>query len=161
MTASSRLREMVGHVGLLPDLHKDWCGWAPKTVEQKIKLMRTVMETDGHGVDENLTTNQKKNIEFDASNVAHCTEAERKIQRTPDDVRTREEAAARCTNVIKRRELKKQAREARAEHLVRCFLAPGKKKASKKPLSEFYVDRHFTEDGEEWQKKPQRRCEEM
>ena len=39
---------------------KNWCGWAPKTVEHKIEFTKKVMERDGHGVDENLTTKQKK-----------------------------------------------------------------------------------------------------
>ena len=103
----------------------------------------------GHGVDENLTTLQKT-IEFALGNVAHCTKAEREssLQRTPDDVRMREEAAARCTKVIKREVLKKQVRKARAQHLVKCCLTLGKKKASRKPL---YVEGHFTEDRGEWQ----------
>ena len=81
--------------------------------------------------------------------------------RTPDDVRKREEAAARCTKVIKRRVLKKQARKARAQHLVRCCLALGKKKASRKPFTELYADGHFTEGREEWQKELQRHCEQV
>ena len=51
---------------------------------------------------------------------------------TPETVRLREEAAARCTAKIKRRILRKQARKARAEHLVKCSLEPGKKKGEKK-----------------------------
>ena len=37
----------------------------------------------------------------------------------PETVRLRGEAAARCTAKIKRRTLRKQARKARAEHLVK------------------------------------------
>ena len=73
---------------------------------------------------------------------------ENKFYRTPDDVKMCEEVAARCTKVIKRRVLKKQARNARAQHLVKCCLALGKKKASRKLLAELHVDGHFTEDGE-------------
>ena len=84
------------------------------------------------------------------------------LQRTPDDVRTHEEAASRCAKAIKRRVLKKLTRKARAEHLVRCSLAPGKKKAPGKLLAELFVDAHFTEDREAWQKtKLQRHCEEV
>ena len=54
------------------------------------------------------------------------------MMRTTENVRLREEAAARCTAKIKRRVLRKQARNARAEHLVRCSLEPGKKKGEKK-----------------------------
>ena len=66
--------------------------------------------------------------------------------RAPEGVRLREEAAARCTAKIERRVLRKQARKARAEHLVRCSLEPGKKKAKRKPLTELYVEGHFIED---------------
>ena len=45
-----------------------------------------------------------------------------------DNVRMREEAAARCKKVIKRRVLKKQARKARADHLVKCSLMPRRRK---------------------------------
>ena len=69
----------------------------------------------------------------------------------PKTVRLREEAAARCTAKIKRRILRKQARMAKAEHLVKCSLEPGKKKAKRKPLTELYVKGHFIEDRAEWQ----------
>ena len=80
---------------------------------------------------------------------------------TPETVRLREEAAARCTTKIKRRVLRRQARNAGAEHLVRCTLEPGKKKAKNKPLTEMCVKGPFPEDREEWQKEPQRHCEEV
>ena len=48
---------------------------------------------------------------------------------------------------------KKQARIARAQHLVTCRLVHGKKKASGKQLTELYVEGRSTEDREEdWQK---------
>ena len=64
----------------------------------------------------------------------HHTKAERenKKQSYPENVRLHEEAAARCTNKIKRRVLKKQARKAKAEHLVKGCLEPGKKKVRRK-----------------------------
>ena len=82
-------------------------------------------------------------------------------RRTADDVRIREEAATKCTIVITRRVLKKQARSARDEHLVKCCLAPGKRNARRKSLSELYVKGNFTEDREEWQRELQRHCEEV
>ena len=116
---------------------KEWAWMGTQDVEHKIDFMKKVMENDVHGGDEKLATIQKT-IEFAAGNVAHCTKAERKkVKRTRDDARTREEAAVRCTKAIKRRVLKKQARKAGAEHLVRCCLALGKKEASRKPLTEF------------------------
>ena len=50
---------------------------------------------------------------------------------TPENVRLREEAAAKCTAKIKRRVLRRQARKDRAEHLVRCSSEPGMKKVHK------------------------------
>ena len=52
---------------------------------------------------------------------------------------------------IKRRILRKEARKARAEHLV----------TKRKPLTELYVKRHPTEDRREWQKELQRHREEV
>ena len=57
--------------------------------------------------------------------------------------------------------LKKQARKARAEHLVKCCLEPGKKKVRRKPLTELYVKKSFTEERGEWQNELQRHCEEV
>ena len=52
----------------------------------------------------------------------HRTKAQREehMMSTPENVRLPEEAAARCTTKLKRRVLRKQARKARAEHLVKC-----------------------------------------
>ena len=61
-------------------------------------------------------------------------------------MRLREEAAERCTVKSKRRVLRRQARKARAEHLVRCSLVPGNRKAKRKPLTELYVKGNFTKD---------------
>ena len=58
-------------------------------------------------------------------------------------------SSARCTAKIKRKVLKKQTRKARDEHLVKCSLEPGKRKAKRKPLTELYAKGNFTEDGEE------------
>ena len=46
--------------------------------------------------------------------MAHATKADRDktARQTPESVRTREETATRCTKVIKRRVLKKQAKSA-------------------------------------------------
>ena len=57
--------------------------------------------------------------------------------------------------------LKKQARKARAEHQVKCWLETGKKKAKRKPLTELYVKEHFTGVREEWHKELQMHCEEV
>ena len=72
----------------------------------------------------------------------------------PENVGVLEEAAARCTAKINK-VLKKQVRKARAGHLVKCCLEPGRKKAKRMPLTALYVKGHFTEDREEWQKELQ------
>ena len=93
----------------------------------------------------------------------HQTKAQRdkEIMSTPENVRLREEAAARCTAKMKRRTLRKQARKARGEHLVKCILGLGEKKCKNKPLTELFFKGHFTEDRKEWQKELQRHCEEL
>ena len=82
-------------------------------------------------------------------------------QRKPDNVRRREEAAERCTEVIKRGVLKKHARKATTEHLVKSSLAPGEKKVRGKPLSELYANGDVTEDVEERQQQLERQCGEV
>ena len=81
-------------------------------------------------------------------NLRHRTKAQKEteIMSTPEKVRLREEAAARCTAEIKRRVLRRQARKARAEHLVRCILDPRKEKSKKKAADRIVRKRSFTED---------------
>ena len=89
----------------------------------------------------------------------HRTKAQgENILSTPENVRVREEAA-RCTAKIKRRVLRKQARKARAEHLVKCSSA-GKKKTKSKPLTEYVKKSHVTEE-RNGKKELQRHCEEV
>ena len=106
------------------------------------------MENSDEKFEEDWGTTQK--IEVAAGEVANCTETEREniTRQTTENVRIREEAAAKCTKVIKKRVLKKQARKARAEHLVKCCLAPGRRHVRRKPLSKLYVNWNFTEDSE-------------
>ena len=78
--------------------------------------MKKVMETDWHGVDEHLTSIQKRLNSPQVIWRIALKLRDKLLRSTPDDVRTREEAAARCTKVIKRRVLNKQARKARAQH---------------------------------------------
>ena len=86
-----------------------------------------------------------KTIENVAGRVAHHTRAEREkiMMSTPENVRLRKEVAAKCTAKIKRRVLKKQASNARAERHVRCCLEPGKKKTKRKPLTKISRKRVF------------------
>ena len=53
------------------------------------------------------------------------------MKQTWENVRVREEAAARCTKVIKRRVLKKQARKARTDHVVNCMSMGTSRKTEK------------------------------
>ena len=68
--------------------------------------------------------------------VAHTTKFDRdkEVMRTPGEVRMREEAAARCTKLINKRVLRKQARKAEADHLMKCSMMPGKNRMKRKPL---------------------------
>ena len=85
------------------------------------------------GSEEEYLSHVQKIIENAAKKIRHRTKAQREKGRmsTPETVRLREEAAARCTAKIKRRVLRRQARKARAEHMVICSLEPGKKKADR------------------------------
>ena len=80
----------------------------------------------GEGKEETLGTIQK-GIEEAAGKVPR----DKMVKRTPVSVGIREEAAARCTQVINRRVLKKQARKARADHLVICSMMPGRRRKRK------------------------------
>ena len=86
----------------------------------------------GGDKEEHHSTDQK-NIESAAKKIQHLTNAqkEKEMMRTPENMRLREEAAARCTAKIKRRVLRRQTRKARAEHLVRCSLEPGKSRMAR------------------------------
>ena len=104
----------------------------------------------------------QKEIEKATTKVAHTTKCDRDrdraLQQMPETWRIREEAAPRCTKK-KKRCLQKEARKARADHLIKCCLVPVRRKTQRKPLSELYVNGKFTEDREEWQKELQRHCE--
>ena len=71
---------------------------------------KKVMEKNGD-TEDHLAIIQR-NLEKAAGKVAHHTKAKREkvIMSTPDNVRLREEAAVRCTAKIKRKVLKKRAR---------------------------------------------------
>ena len=90
------------------------------------------MKKNNGSMEEDLATIQK-NIENAAKKVVHRTKAQREkeIMSIPENVRLREEAAPGVQQKIKRRVLRRQARKARAEHLVKCSLEPGKNKAKK------------------------------
>ena len=52
--------------------------------------------------------------------MAHTTkfDIQKEVRQTPEEVKIREVTAARCTKVIKIMVLRKQARKARADHVV-------------------------------------------
>ena len=101
----------------------------------------------------------QEQIEQATRNIALFTKGEREkiMRQTPEDVKIREEAAARCKRVMERRVLSKQARRARA-HLVKCSMESGRKKNRRKALLELFVDGTFTDNREEWQKELKRHC---
>ena len=144
------------HIKVFQKSDKKWTGWRPTTEDQLMHFKKKVMKKGGDK-EENLST------ENALKKVQHRTNAqkEKEMMRTPENVRLREETVARCTAKITRIVLRRQARKARAEHLVRCSLEPGKKKTKRKPLTELYVKGHFTEDRAEWQEELQRQCEKV
>ena len=92
----------------------------------ELEFKKKLMELN-EGIRDDLDTVQR-NIEIATGHVVPHERKKRNIMiSTPESVRLREEAAARCTAKIKKRKLKNQARKARAEHHVRCSLEPGKK----------------------------------
>ena len=105
---------------------KKWTGWKPRNDEAKIEVQNAAMRREEEKQEENLGTIRKE-IRVAAAKTAHSTKNKRDkaVKQTPENVRVRDEEAARCTDVIKTRVLRKQARKARADHLVKCSLIPG------------------------------------
>ena len=123
---------------------KNWCGWKPRLEIQNKEHRKKLLE--GEEVSLRDLSGIQDQIEKAAKKIAHLTKGERKkiIRQTPEHVKNREVAAARCKRVMERRVLSKQARRARADHLVKCSMEPGRKKKKKrKPLLELFVDGNF------------------
>ena len=100
--------------------------------EQSLEFKKKVMEKN-EGIEEAiLDTLQKGTSRLlpERWRTTRKQKREKVMVSTPENVRIREEAAARCTAKIRRTGLKKQARKARAEHHVRNCLGSGKKKVS-------------------------------
>ena len=131
---------------------KKWTGWRAKNDEAKTELQKAVMDKKRRQARKNLGTIQK-DIEEASDKVAHSTKNDRdkNMKETPESVRIREDAAARCTQVSTRNVLKKQARKTKADHLVKCRLMPGR--SLKAAFRVVYINVNFTEDTEEWQNK--------
>ena len=130
------------------------------TRKQKMTSKKTVMKKKGEVQNEDMETIQKS-VQEAAKKVAHTTKSDgdQGGRRTPEKVRVKEGSTARCTQAIKRKVLRKQARKTRADHAVKCSMMLGKRKPKRKPLTELYVDGNFTEDSEEWNKELQRHCD--
>ena len=121
------------------------------------------MNKIGDGKKENLGTIQK-GIEEGAGKVPHTTINKRNkvAKQTLGSLRIREHVKKRLHGAQKsstERVLKKQARTARDDHLVKCNLMPGNSRTKRKPLAELYVNGGFTEDSEEWQQELLIHCE--
>ena len=120
------------------------------------------METENRRAITEIQKMMEKNDSTEDGLATILRNIENAAGKAPENVRLREEAAARYTEkIIKRRILKKQARKARAEHHVRCCLEPGRKQVQRKPITELFVNGQLTEDREEWQKELQWHCEEV
>ena len=96
-----------------------------------------------------------KQIEDAARKVVHLIEGEREkiIKQIPEDVKNREAA---CCEMQKsdgeRQVLKKQARRARAHHLVKSSMEPAERKTRRKPVLELFVNGAYMGNTEDWQK---------
>ena len=95
--------------------------------------------------------------------VAHTTKLERDrgLRRVPTKIEAQERAATRSLRPVERRVLRRQARKARAAHLVKSSLAPGWRRVLRKPLKELYIDGEFSENREDWRKELERHCGEV
>ena len=82
------------------------------------------------------------------------------VRETLEEVTVKEGAPARSARPIDRNVLRKQARKARADHVVKCSLLP-RKIPKGKPLTELYVNDSFTQDRDAWKKELQRRGAEV
>ena len=107
------------HRKVFQNRNEKWTGWKPTTEDQLMKFKKEVMKKRQYG---RRSRNYTENIENAARKAVHRTKAQREedMMSTREKVRLPEEAAARCTTKLKRRVLRKQARKARAEHLVKC-----------------------------------------
>ena len=117
--------------------NKKWTGWKPRTTSKQswTKTMTSLMK---------FWLLFRKLLRLPPAMWRMTPkQKEKHILSTPEGVKLREEAAARCTKKINRKVLKKQARKALADHLVKCCLEPGKKKAKRKQLAELYIERKF------------------
>ena len=73
--------------------------------------------------------------------MAHTTKSDgdKEAVRTLEKVRIREEAAARCTKVIKIKGIQEsKTRKARADHIVKCSMMPGTTMLKRKFLTELW-----------------------
>ena len=132
-------------ISLKGERRKNGQVWRPQNDGSRTEFRKAVMTIIGEGKEENLGTIQK-GIEEAAGKVPR----DKMVKRTPVSVRIREEAAARCTQVVKRIVLKKQARKARADHLVICSMMPGRKRKRKQRHSEgVYADPDETREVQE------------
>ena len=87
-------------------------GMDAKNDEAKIEFWKAAMNEQGEGQEGNLETKQNL-VEETAGEVAHTTNFDRDkaVKQTPKNVRIREEAAAMCTKVMKRKGAQKRSEE--------------------------------------------------
>ena len=86
-----------------------------------------MLNETGERSEENLRTMQKANEEA-AAKVPHTTRNERGkvVKQTLENVRIREEAAARCTKSHQKKSAQETSKESQADPFVKCSLMPGR-----------------------------------
>ena len=100
-------------------------GWQPHDGGLRNELKKKVVRPEEDVRKDCLETVQR-NIE-DAA-IATKLERDKDARRVPSKFVAEEGAAAKSSRAVERRVLRRQARQARAEHLAKCSLAPGKRK---------------------------------
>ena len=125
---------------------RKWTGWSLKTTKQKLNFRRQWWFNKRTASKKKTWEQYRKTLRRLRAKwlTAQKSDRDKTMKEKRENVKAREEAAARCTKVIKRRVLKKLANWARAEHLVKCRLARGRRKVHWKLLSEC-VDRETRE----------------
>ena len=106
---------------------------------------------DGESV-KSLATIQE-NVKSFAKEVAHTTQKDRGSYKKKVPLKVNvEEAAASQMLASNGKKCSGVRKKARAEHLDRCSLIPGRKKTKSKPLKELLIDGSFSENTEDWKR---------
>ena len=88
---------------------KRWAGWRPFHEAARIEYKKTVMEKENTQKEDLETIQKNMRRRQRRSRTPQSPTDDEEVRRTPEKVRMKEGAAARCTKTIKRKVLRKQA----------------------------------------------------